>query len=181
MSHTIIKKAPDSARQIKLIIFDVDGVLTDGTLFYDNNGEEYKAFNAKDGHGLRMLEKAGIGVAIITGRESELVNHRASNLNLSPQMIYQGYSDKGLAFKKLLDKTGLSPQQIAYVGDDVIDLPVMTKVGLPIAVQDAHWFVLKHADWVSQQGGGQGAVREICEMLLEAQGKLHILLESYLK
>ena len=181
MSHTIIKKAPDSARQIKLIIFDVDGVLTDGTLFYDNNGEEYKAFNAKDGHGLRMLEKAGIGVAIITGRQSELVNHRASNLNLSPQMIYQGYSDKGLAFKKLLDKTGLSPQQIAYVGDDVIDLPVMTKVGLPIAVQDAHWFVLKHADWVSQQGGGQGAVREICEMLLEAQGKLHILLESYLK
>ncbi len=181
MSHTIIKKAPDSARQIKLIIFDVDGVLTDGTLFYDNNGEEYKAFNAKDGHGLRMLEKAGIGVAIITGRESELVNHRASNLNLSPQMIYQGYSDKGLAFKKLLDKTGLSPQQIAYVGDDVIDLPVMTKVGLAIAVQDAHWFVLKHADWVSQQGGGQGAVREICEMLLEAQGKLHILLESYLK
>ncbi len=181
MSHTIIKKAPDSAKQIKLVIFDVDGVLTDGTLFYDNNGEEYKGFNAKDGHGLRMLEKAGIAVAIITGRQSELVNHRASNLNLSPQMIYQGYSDKRLAFKKLLDKTGLSPQQIAYVGDDVIDLPVMIKVGLPIAVQDAHWFVLKHADWVSQQRGGHGAVREICEMLLEAQGKLHILLESYLK
>lgn len=181
MSHTIIKKAPDSAKHIKLVIFDVDGVLTDGTLFYDNQGDEYKAFNAKDGHGLRMLEKAGIAVAIITGRQSELVNHRAANLNLSPHMIYQGYSDKRLAFKDLLEKTGLSATQIAYVGDDVIDLPVMTKVGLPIAVQDAHWFVLKHADWVSQQRGGQGAVREICEMLLEAQGKLGFLLETYLK
>lgn len=181
MSHTIIKKAPDSAKQIKLIIFDVDGVLTDGKLFYDNKGEEYKAFNAKDGLGLRMLEKAGIAVAIITGRQSELVNHRAANLNLSPRMIYQGYNDKRIAFKNLLEETGLSAEQIAYVGDDVIDLPVMTKVGLAIAVQDAHWFVLKHADWVSQQGGGNGAVREICEMLLEAQGKLHILLETYLK
>ena len=181
MSHTIIKKAPDSAKHIKLVIFDVDGVLTDGTLFYDNHGDEYKAFNAKDGHGLRMLEKAGIAVAIITGRQSELVNHRAANLNLSPHMIYQGYSDKRVAFKDLLEKTGLSAAQIAYVGDDVIDLPVMTKVGLPIAVQDAHWFVLKHADWVSQQHGGHGAVREICEMLLEAQGKLDFLLESYLK
>ncbi|MCK5810800.1 MAG: 3-deoxy-manno-octulosonate-8-phosphatase KdsC [Cocleimonas sp.] len=181
MSHTIIKKAPQAAKNIKLVIFDVDGVLTNGTLFYDNNGEEYKAFNAKDGHGLRMLEKAGIAVAIITGRQSELVNHRAANLNLSPNMIYQGYSDKRIAFKDLLAKTGLSPEQIAYVGDDVIDLPVMSKVGLPIAVQDAHWFVLKQADWVSQQRGGCGAVREVCEMLLEAQGKLHILLDSYLK
>ena len=181
MSHTIIKKAPQAAKNIKLVIFDVDGVLTNGTLFYDNNGEEYKAFNAKDGHGLRMLEKAGIAVAIITGRQSELVNHRAANLNLSPHMIYQGYSDKRIAFKDLLEKTKLSPEKIAYVGDDVIDLPVMSKVGLPIAVQDAHWFVLKHADWVSQQRGGCGAVREVCEMLLEAQGKLHILLESYLR
>ncbi|MCK5813373.1 MAG: 3-deoxy-manno-octulosonate-8-phosphatase KdsC [Cocleimonas sp.] len=181
MSHTIIKKAPDAAKQIKLVIFDVDGVLTDGKLFYDNNGDEYKAFNAKDGHGLQMLEKAGIAVAIITGRQSELVNHRAANLNLSPHMIYQGYSDKRLAFKDLLEKTGLSATQIAYVGDDVIDLPVMTKVGLPIAVYDAHWFVQKHADWISQQRGGHGAVREICEMLLEAQGKLDFLLETYLK
>ncbi|MCK5896653.1 MAG: 3-deoxy-manno-octulosonate-8-phosphatase KdsC [Cocleimonas sp.] len=181
MSHTTIKKAPKAAKHIKLIIFDIDGVLTDGSLFYDNKGEEYKAFNAKDGHGLRLLEQAGIGVAIITGRQSELVNHRATNLNLSPTMIYQGYSDKRLAFNHLLTKTGLSAEQIAYVGDDIIDLPVMTKVGLPIAVQDAHWFVLKQADWVSQQRGGHGAVREICEMLLESQGKLDILLESYLK
>jgi 3-deoxy-D-manno-octulosonate 8-phosphate phosphatase (KDO 8-P phosphatase) len=181
MSSIITKKIPDAAKHIKLVITDIDGVLTDGSLFYDNNGEEYKAFNAKDGHGLRMLEKAGIAVAIITGRQSELVNHRAANLNLSPNMIYQGYSDKRLAFEDLLKKTGLLPTQIAYIGDDVIDLPVMTKVGLAIAVQDAHWFVLKHSDWVSQQRGGRGAVREICEMLLEAQGKLHIVLESYLK
>jgi 3-deoxy-D-manno-octulosonate 8-phosphate phosphatase (KDO 8-P phosphatase) len=181
MSHTRLKKAPKSAINIKLVIFDVDGVLTDGTLFYDNHGEEIKAFNAKDGHGLRMLEKAGITVAIITGRQSELVNHRAVNLNLSPEMIYQGYSDKRLAFEDLLKKTGLLPEQIAYVGDDIIDLSVMTKVGLPIAVRDAHWFVLQHADWVSEQAGGQGAVREICEMLLEAQGKLQILLKTYLQ
>jgi 3-deoxy-D-manno-octulosonate 8-phosphate phosphatase (KDO 8-P phosphatase) len=128
-----------------------------------------------------MLEKAGIAVAIITGRQSEVVNYRAANLKLSPQMIYQGYSDKRLAFKDLLTKTGLLPEQIAYVGDDVIDLPVMTKVGLPIAVRDAHWFVLKQADWVSEQRGGKGAVREICEMLLEAQGKLQILLKTYLQ
>ncbi|HIO93405.1 MAG TPA: 3-deoxy-manno-octulosonate-8-phosphatase KdsC [Leucothrix mucor] len=181
MTPLVIKKAPDIAKHIKLIIFDVDGVLTDGSLFYDNNGEEYKAFNAKDGHGLRMLQKANIDVAIITGRKSKLVQHRAENLNLSPNMIYQGYSDKRIAYKDLLEKTNLSPQQVAYVGDDIIDLPVMTRVGLAIAVQDAHWFVIRHADWVSQQKGGHGAVREICEMLLEAQGKLEVLLESYLK
>jgi len=181
MSHLIIKKPPEIAKLIKCIIFDVDGVLTDGSLYFDNNGEEYKAFNSKDGLGLRMLQKAGIEVAIITGRQSQLVQHRAANLKLSPNMIYQGYSDKRIAFKNLLEKTKLSPQQIAYVGDDLIDLPVMTKVGLPIAVHDAHWFVIKHADWVSQQKGGKGAVREICEMLLGAQGKLDILLESYLQ
>ena len=181
MSHLIRKKAPEIAKHIKCIIFDVDGVLTDGSLYFDNNGEEYKAFNSKDGLGLRMLQKAGIEVAIITGRQSQLVQHRAANLKLSPNMIYQGYSDKRIAYKDLLTKTKLSPQQIAYVGDDLIDLPVMTKVGLPIAVQDAHWFVIKHADWVSQHKGGQGAVREICEMLLDEQGKLDILLESYLQ
>lgn len=181
MSYPTIKKIPERAKHIKLVIFDVDGVLTDGRLFFDNNGEEYKAFNAKDGLGLRMLQKAGIEVAIITGRQSELVNHRAANLNLSPNLIYQGCSDKRLAFKDLLKKTGLSAQQVAYVGDDIIDLPVMKNVGLPIAVNDAHWFVIKHADWVSEHLGGQGAVREVCEMLLEAQGKLQIMLESYLK
>ncbi len=181
MSQLIIKKAPELAQHIKLVIFDVDGVLTDGSLYFDNNGEEYKAFNAKDGHGLRMLQKAGIEIAIITGRKSKLVQYRAENLNLSPNLIYQGYSDKRIAFKDLLEKTNLSAQHIAYVGDDIIDLPVMMKVGLPIAVQDAHWFVIKHADWVSQQKGGHGAVREICEMLLDSQGKLEVLLESYLQ
>ena len=105
MSQLIIKKAPELAQHIKLVIFDVDGVLTDGSLYFDNNGEEYKAFNAKDGHGLRMLQKAGIEIAIITGRKSKLVQYRAENLNLSPNLIYQGYSDKRIAFKDLLDKT----------------------------------------------------------------------------
>jgi len=180
MNHSINKKAPEIAKHIKCVIFDVDGVLTDGSLYFDNNGEEYKAFNAKDGLGLRLLQKAGIEVAIITGRQSQLVQHRAANLKLSPHMIYQGYSDKRIAYKQLLEQTKLSPQQIAYVGDDLIDLPVMTKVGLAIAVQDAHWFVIKQADWVSQYKGGHGAVREVCEMLLDAQGKLTTILESYL-
>lgn len=181
MNLASTKKAPDIARHTKLVILDVDGVLTDGSLFYDNNGSEYKAFNSKDGHGIRMLQKAGIEVAIITGRQSELVNHRAANLNLSPQMVYQGYNNKTLAFNDLLKNTGLSAQQVAYVGDDIIDLPVMKLVGLPIAVKDAHWFVIKHSDWVSENKGGRGAVREICEMILEAHGKLNIILESYLK
>lgn len=181
MSYPTIKKIPELAKHIKLVIFDVDGVLTDGKLFFDNNGEEYKSFNSKDGLGLRMLQKADIEVAIITGRRSELVNHRAANLNLSPSLIYQGCSDKRVAFQDLLEKTGLAAHQVAYVGDDLIDLPVMSKVGLPIAVNDAHWFVIKHSDWVSEHPGGHGAAREVCEMILEAQGKLQIILESYLK
>jgi len=170
------------AQKIKLIIFDIDGVLTDGSLFYDNHGEEYKAFNSKDGHGIRMLQEHGeIDIALITGRQSELVLHRAQNLKISPALIYQGYRDKRPAFRDLLSKTELHEENIAYVGDDVVDLPIMSKVGLSIAVNDAHYFVKEQADWVTQCGGGRGAVRETCEMLLQVQGKLDGILENYLK
>ena len=174
-------KIQELAKDIKLVILDIDGVMTDGSLFYDNSGQEYKAFNSKDGHGIRMLQDAGVEIALITGRTSELVLHRAENLKISPALIYQGYRDKRPAFRELLKKTELDPKNIAYVGDDVVDLPIMSKVGLAIAVGDAHHFVRKHADWTTKNTGGKGAVREVCEMLIESQGKLDEMLESYLK
>lgn len=176
-----MKQATELARSIKLVILDVDGVLTDGSLFFDNKGQEFKAFNSKDGHGIRMLQDGGIEIAIITGRKSELVLHRARNLKISPSLIYQGYRDKRPAFEDLLEKTGLSANNIAYVGDDVIDLPIMSRVGMAIAVNDAHHFVCKNSDWITQAGGGKGAVREVCEMILDAQGKLDMMLDSYLR
>ncbi len=167
------------AQPIKLIIFDIDGVLTNGTLFFDNQGEEYKAFNSKDGHGIRMLQECGLLAAVITGRKSSLVEHRMRDLGV--EIIYQGYRDKRPAFAQLLQQTGLKAEQIAYIGDDVVDLPVMVQVGMAIAVADAHEFVLQHADYVTRQGGGQGAAREAIETILQAQGLLQDKLQSYLQ
>jgi 3-deoxy-D-manno-octulosonate 8-phosphate phosphatase (KDO 8-P phosphatase) len=166
------------AQDIKLVIFDIDGVLTDGTLFFDNAGEEYKAFNSRDGHGIRMLMECGLDAAVITGRKSTLVEHRMHDLGVTT--LYQGYRDKRPAFADLLQKQGLEPTQIAYVGDDVIDLPVMKQVGMAIAVQDAHPFVIEHADYVTRTPGGRGAAREVIETILQAQGLLKDKLESYL-
>ncbi len=166
------------ARNIKLVIFDVDGVLTDGTLFFDNAGEEYKAFNSKDGHGLRMLLECGLQAAIITGRKSHLVEHRMRDLGI--EIVFQGYRDKRPAFDELILQTGLEPKQVAYMGDDVVDLPIMTQVGMAIAVKDALPFVQQHADYVTDQAGGQGAAREAIEFILQAQGLLQNKLESYL-
>ena len=168
------------AKNIKLVIFDVDGVLTDGSLFFDNQGQEFKAFNSKDGHGIRLLLENDVEVALITGRESNLVKCRAENLKLNPDLIYQGYRDKIPAFDDLLEKNDFTREQIAYVGDDVIDLPIMSQVGFSIAVGDANWFVKDNADWVTQEVGGKGAAREVCEFILNAQGKLDALYKAYL-
>jgi len=173
-------KPIEKAKDIKLIILDVDGVLTDGSLYFDNTGSEYKAFNSKDGHGIRLLLENNIEVALITGRTSELLKHRAENLKLNPDLIYQGYRDKLPAYADLLKKTGYKKQQIAYVGDDVIDLPIMSQVGFSIAVNDANWFVKENCDWVTDLAGGKGAVREVCEFLLDAQGKLDKLYNDYI-
>lgn len=170
----ILKKA----EQIKLVIFDIDGVLTTGALFIGDDGQEYKAFNSKDGHGLRMLQDGGVEVAILTGRKSNVVAHRAKDLGIT--RVYQGKRNKLPAYEELLTETGYSHEQIAYVGDDVVDLPVMSKVGLAISVQDAHVFVKQHSHWVTQNNGGCGAGREVCELILQAQGKLQAMLESYL-
>jgi len=170
----IIKKA----KNIKLVIFDVDGVLTDGSLYVTHNGEEIKAFNSRDGHGMKMLQNSGVTVAIITGRTSNIVTHRMKELGI--EHVYQGVKNKYPAFIEILEKLSFTPAQTAYVGDDVVDLPVMSHVGLSIAVQDAHEFVKKHAHWLTPKQGGRGAGRDVCELIMDAQGNLQKELESYL-
>lgn len=174
-----MKDILERAAQIKLVIFDVDGVLTDGSLFLGDDGLEYKAFNSRDGHGMKMLQQAGVIVAIITGRTSKVVDYRMKSLGI--EHVYQGQHDKRIAFAELLEKLNLSTDEVAYVGDDVVDLPVMSKVGLAIAVQDAHSMVLKHAHWQTPSCGGRGAGRDVCEMLMEARGVLQEELDSYLQ
>ena len=166
------------AAHIRLVIFDVDGVLTDGSLYIGDDGQEYKACQSKDGHGMVMLQQSGVEIAIITGRSSEVVRIRMASLGI--QRVYQGKREKLPAYEELKQITGFSDQQIAYVGDDVVDLPVMTRVGLAIAVQDAHALTKQHAHWVAPSGGGQGAAREVCELIMDAQGKLQSALQHYL-
>jgi 3-deoxy-D-manno-octulosonate 8-phosphate phosphatase (KDO 8-P phosphatase) len=173
-----MKDILDKAARIRLLIFDVDGVLTDGSLFVGDDGQEYKAFNSRDGHGIKMLQKHGVIVAIITGRTSKVVEHRMANLGVTH--VYQGKLEKLPAFEDMIGKLGVSPQETAYVGDDVVDLPVMRRVGLAIAVQDAHALVVRHSHWQTPSRGGRGAARDVCELLMEARGVLQQELDSYL-
>ena len=173
-----MKDVLDKAAQIKLLVFDVDGVLTDGSLFLGDDGQEYKAFHSQDGHGIKMLQKYGVEIAIITGRTSQVVEHRMANLGITH--IYQGKLEKLPAYEELRKKLGISAEETAYVGDDVVDLPVMRRVGLAIAVQDAHPLVRQHSHWQTPSTGGRGAARDVCEMLMEAKGVLHDELGRYL-
>lgn len=169
----------EKAAQIKLVIFDVDGVLTDGSLYLGDDGQEYKAFHSLDGHGMVMLQQTGVQIGIITGRTSKVVEIRMHSLGIDH--LYQGQRDKRPAYSELKLQLGLSDGEIAYVGDDVVDLPVMSRVGLAIAVQNAHPFTKQHAHWITPSAGGRGAAREVCELIMEAQGKLHSQLENYLQ
>jgi 3-deoxy-D-manno-octulosonate 8-phosphate phosphatase (KDO 8-P phosphatase) len=154
----------DKAKQLKLAIFDVDGVLTDGRLYYGKNGEKLKVFHALDGHGLKMLQQAGIQVAIITARKSQALATRLQDLNIAH--VYMGAQDKVAVFEELIHKLGLKEAECAFTGDDVIDLGVMQRCGLTFSVDNGH-FVVKHvADWVSPLRGGLGAVRSVCDILL---------------
>jgi len=166
------------AKQIRLVIFDVDGVLTDGSLFLGDDGQEYKAFNSRDGLGMKLLQKSGVEIGIITGRTSNVVAIRMESLGI--RHVYQGQRNKLPAFRELRDRLGLKNDQIAYVGDDVVDLPVMRRVGLALTVQDAHPLVRQQAHWQTRAGGGRGAAREICELLMQAQGTLEQAYEKYL-
>lgn len=168
----------DKAKNIKLVIFDVDGVLTDGSLFYGDDGQEYKAFNSQDGHGMKMLQESGVLVGIITGRTSDVVAHRMKNLNV--KHVFQGKLEKLPAYEELLDKLSMQPEQVAYVGDDVVDLPIMIRVGLAITVPGAHELAKKHAHWITTRNAGSGAAREICELIMKAQGTYESAMEKYL-
>lgn len=166
VSEQVIKKA----EKIQLLICDVDGVMSDGLIYMGNNGEELKAFNVRDGYGIRCLLTSGIEVAIITGRQSKLLEDRAKTLGIT--YLYQGQHNKLLAYQQLLDTLNLKHEQTAYIGDDLIDLPVMEKVGLSVAVADAHPLLTPRADYVTRIMGGRGAVRELCDLILLAQGRL---------
>jgi 3-deoxy-D-manno-octulosonate 8-phosphate phosphatase (KDO 8-P phosphatase) len=173
-----IHEIRQKAQAIRLVIFDVDGVLTDGGLFFGEGGQEYKMFHSRDGHGMAMLLQTGVQIAIITGSHSPVVSARMARLGI--QHVYLGRQDKHAAYQQVKTHLALQDAEIAYVGDDVIDLPVMSCVGLSIAVQDAHPLVQRCAHWQTTHGGGRGAVREVCEMIMEAQDTLASLLESYL-
>lgn len=163
----VAKSVFEQAKKIKLLICDVDGVFSDGRIYMGNEGEELKAFHTRDGFGIKALQNAGLAIAVITGRNSSIVQNRMTALGV--KYIYQGQDNKLRAYYDLLKMANVSPQECAYIGDDVIDLPVMREVGLSVAVADAHPVVRQRALWVTQTSGGYGAVRECCDLLLLAQ------------
>ncbi len=156
------------AKKIKLLICDVDGVLTDGGLYFDASGNELKRFNAQDGHGLKMLLQFGIEVAVVSARKAKAVEHRMHDLGI--KHYYQQQSDKKQVLNKLLKKLKLKLEEIAYIGDDMLDLPIMQQVGLAIAVNNAVDKIKTHAHVITAKNGGNGAVREVCDLLLKTQG-----------
>lgn len=167
------------AKEIRLLLLDVDGVLTDGSIVYGNSGTELKSFNIKDGFGIRLLREAGVEVGIITARRSEAVERRAQDLKLAH--VYQGVGNKIEAFEKILAEQKLSPKQVAYMGDDWLDLPLLSRVGLAVTVADAVAEVKAIAHYVTRREGGRGAVRELCELIIEAKGLREDLLARYLR
>lgn len=159
----------ERAAGIRLLVFDVDGVLTDGSLYLRDDGREYKAFHSRDGHGMQMLRAAGVRLAVISGRSSEVVARRMAELGV--EHVQQGCRDKRAAFARLLEETAVAAGAAGFAGDDVVDLPAMLDAGLAVAVRDAHPLVKHHADWITPSPGGRGAAREICELILYAQGR----------
>ncbi len=172
------KQLTERARAIRLAIFDVDGVLTDGRLFFMPDGTEFKSFNTLDGHGIKMLIASGVETAIISGRKSPLVERRAAALGI--QHLIQGREDKLTALSELRERVPVELDEIAFLGDDLPDLPVIRRVGLGIAVASADGFVRKHAHGVTLANGGAGAAREFCELIMQAQGTLEAAQAAYL-
>jgi 3-deoxy-D-manno-octulosonate 8-phosphate phosphatase (KDO 8-P phosphatase) len=178
-----MKKAQDkrsitaAAKKIKLLALDVDGVLTDGGIIFDNEGNELKVFNVRDGHGIKMAQAAGIHVAIITGRSSRAVARRAAELGITD--VYQGSNSKLTGYTRLLEKYSLKDNEAAFVGDDIVDIPVLKRVGLPVVVADATDEARRHAILITKNRGGHGAVREVTDLLVRAAGKWKELLNEY--
>ncbi len=169
----------ERARRIRLLILDVDGVMTDGGITVASDGSETKTFHVRDGHGIKLLQRAGVEVAIISGRRSRVVEHRAAELGIS--LVFQGALDKRVALDEVIALRGLAPEEIAYLGDDVVDLPVLRRVGLAMAVADGVEELAPYMHYVTRTGGGRGAVREVAELILKAQGRWEDALRRYLE
>lgn len=174
MSNALLQRA----KAVRLAIFDVDGVLTDGRLYFLADGSEFKSFNTLDGHGIKMLIASGVQTAIISGRSSPVVERRAANLGI--QHLIQGREDKLVVLEQLLGELGLGYEEVAYLGDDLPDLPVIRRVGLGMAVASADAFVRQHAHGITSAAGGAGAAREFCELIMRAQGTLEQAQAAYL-
>lgn len=162
----------DIAKDIKLLICDVDGVFSDGLIYMGNNGEELKTFHTRDGYGVKSLMNAGIEIAIITGRRSKIVENRMKALGIS--LIYQGQDDKIKAYQDICTKLDIAPDQTGYIGDDLIDWPVMEQVALKVCVADGHPLLARRANYVTSIRGGHGAVREVCDLILQARNELDV-------
>jgi 3-deoxy-D-manno-octulosonate 8-phosphate phosphatase (KDO 8-P phosphatase) len=173
-----MQKIIDRAKKIRLAIFDVDGVLTNGALVYGKNGTEHKEFHAHDGQGMKLLLDSGVQIAIITAQESDIVSRRMQYLGI--QHVYQGNSDKLPAYEDLKNKLNLTDDQISYMGDDVPDLPLLRRVGLAITVANSPKIIQQHALWITAANGGHGAVREVCDVIMEAQGTFQTVIDKFL-
>lgn len=177
MKHLSLQEIEERARQIRFLLLDVDGVLTDGKLYFSAEGYEMKAFNTLDGHGIKMLRQSGVEVGIITGRKSALVEKRAADLGI--RFLKQGREDKFTALEELREEYPCALEQIAFMGDDYPDLTVMCRAGLAMTVQNAHPSVAEYAHWQSTVRGGEGAVREACDLIMRAQGTFEQALQQY--
>jgi 3-deoxy-D-manno-octulosonate 8-phosphate phosphatase (KDO 8-P phosphatase) len=167
------------AKKIKLLLLDVDGVLTDNRLIYGDDGQEYKAFYTRDGHAMVLIQKSGIEIGIITGRSSELVKKRMQDLKV--KHLYQGVPDKLPTFETLMKTLNINPENVAYMGDDILDLPILSRVGLSACPKDSDPEVISRVDFVSQFDGGRGAVREFCEFIMKTQGHWQTHMDFYLR
>jgi 3-deoxy-D-manno-octulosonate 8-phosphate phosphatase (KDO 8-P phosphatase) len=173
------KKLIDIARNIRFVIFDVDGVLTDGGIILDGKGNEIKSFHVRDGHGIKMLIRVGIKVALITGRSSRVVERRARELGITD--VFQKCFNKRKAYKALAEKYSLDDHEVAYIGDDIVDIPLLQRIGLPVVVADADDEVKACALMVTKNRGGRGAAREVCDFILKAQGHWKAIIDGYFK
>lgn len=168
MQETFTQDLLNRAKSIKLVIFDVDGVMTDGGLTIGDDGQEYKTFNSQDGLGMKLLKASGVQIAIITGRTSNVVKQRSESIGVAH--FYQGVDDKLVAFNELLVRVNMAPQNAAFMGDDIVDMPPMLRCGLAVSVPSAPEIVKNRAHYVTTKHGGHGAVRELCELIMHAQG-----------
>jgi 3-deoxy-D-manno-octulosonate 8-phosphate phosphatase (KDO 8-P phosphatase) len=178
MSENTFSAAQNKAARVRLMIFDVDGILTEGSLHFGPEGEVMKTFNVLDGQGIKLLQQAGIATAIISARQSAIVTKRASDLGINHVM--QGIHDKKSAFLQLTSDLGIAHEHCGFIGDDVIDLPILLRVGFAASVPNGHQEVQTRVDYITQASGGRGAARELCDFILKAQNKYQAALAPFL-